>query len=275
MASILTKLTPRATGQIAHVTISRPTKLNALNSALLAALPQTLSSLTTRHPDLLAVILTGAGPKAFVGGADLAEMAALDSPASARAFITRVHGACDAVRECPVPVIARVNGFALGAGLELAASCDLRVAREGAVFGMPEVRVGIPSVVEAALLPNLIGWGRTRQLLMLGENISASDALRWGLVEKVVSDGETELDEAVEEWVQALEKNGPLAVRRQKALMRRWEALSGVDESVQAGVDAFGEAFEVKAENGETETEPGRMMGEFFRRKEMMAKGKL
>jgi enoyl-CoA hydratase/carnithine racemase len=144
MASILTKLTSRATGKIAQVTISRPAKLNALNSALLAALPQTLSSLTTRHPDLLAVILTGAGPKAFVGGADLAEMAALESPASARAFITRVHGACDAVRECPVPVIARVNGFALGAGLELAASCDLRVAREGAVFGMPEVSAIFP-----------------------------------------------------------------------------------------------------------------------------------
>jgi enoyl-CoA hydratase/carnithine racemase len=139
MASILTKLTPRATGKIAQVTISRPAKLNALNSALLTALPQTLSSLTTKHPDLLAVVLTGAGPKAFVGGADLAEMAALESPASARAFITRVHGACDAVRECPVPVIARVNGFALGAGLELAASCDLRVAKEGAGFGMPEV----------------------------------------------------------------------------------------------------------------------------------------
>lgn len=135
---ILTNITRRKAGSIATVTISRPNKLNALNTALLDQLPKTLHSLS-QNADLLGVVLTGAGEKAFVGGADIAEMARLDSPASARGFITKVHTACDSVRRCPVPVIARVNGYALGAGLELAASCDLRVASSNADFGMPEV----------------------------------------------------------------------------------------------------------------------------------------
>ena len=109
-------------------------------------------------PELRLAILTGAGGRAFVGGADIGEIAALDH-ASARDFITLVHRCCDAFRRLPVPVIARIDGYALGAGLELAAACDLRVASETSVFGMPEVAIGIPSVVEAALLPRLIGAG--------------------------------------------------------------------------------------------------------------------
>lgn len=113
--------------------------------------------------------------------------------------------------------------------------------------------------MEAALLPGLIGWGRTRQMLLFGENIGAEEALRWGLVEKVVETDD--LDEAVEDWLSQLEKNGPLAVRRQKALMRRWENLS-TDEAIQAGVAAFEESF--VAEKGEV-TEPKRMLGAFFK----------
>ncbi|KAJ5740581.1 hypothetical protein N7493_000453 [Penicillium malachiteum] len=257
-AQILTNLTRRKTGTIAHLTISRPSKLNALNTYLLEQIPKTLQSLTSQNNDLLGIVLTGAGDKAFVGGADIAEMAALDSPSSARTFISKVHGACDSLRQCPVPVIGRVNGYALGAGLELAASCDFRVASSNAVFGMPEVKIGIPSVVEAALLPGLIGWGRTRQLLMLGENIGAQEALSWGLVEKITKP--EDLDEAVEIWLSQLEKNGPLAVTRQKALMRTWENVS-MDEAIRAGITAFEEAF--IAENGK-KTEPSRMMEAFF-----------
>ena len=121
-------------------------------------------------------IMTGAGGRAFVGGVDLGEIAALDH-AGARAASSPVHRCCDAFRRLPVPVIARIDGFALGAGLELAAACDLRVASEGSVFGMPEVAIGIPSVVEAALLPKLIGPGRARRLLLTGETIGA--ATRW------------------------------------------------------------------------------------------------
>lgn len=144
---ILTTLTRRATGITAHLTISCPSKLNALNTHLLDSLPTTLKTITTQNADLLAVVLTGAGPKAFVGGADIAEMAALDSPASARAFISKVSAACTALRDCPVPVIGRINGYALGAGCELAAACDVRVAGRNAVFGMPEVRLPSPRFI--------------------------------------------------------------------------------------------------------------------------------
>lgn len=124
------------------------------------------------------------------------------------------------------------------------------------------MKVGVPSVAEAALLPNLIGWGRTRQLLLLGQNISADEALKWGLVEKVVE--AEELDEAVEEWVRELEKNGPLAVRNQKDLIRRWEDEPSLDKRIQMSITAFGEAFQ-KGPDGTSE--PERLMGEFAKRK--------
>ena len=101
-------------------------------------------------------------------------------PHGARAFITRVHGCCHAIRAIPVPTVARIQGFTFGAGMEMAAACDLRIAATGAMFGMPEVKLGIPSVVEAALLPMLIGWGRTRQLLLLGEPDRCHDGASLG-----------------------------------------------------------------------------------------------
>src|SRR5690606_4231942 len=144
-----------------------------------------------------------------------------------------VHGMSRALRDLPVPTIARVNGICLGAGLEVMAACDMRVAAENAVFGMPEVKIGLPSVVEAALLPQLIGWGRTKVLLYTGENIDAAEALSWGLVERVVpAEG---LDAAVEEWVTSIAGAGPRAIRLQKALMRQWEAMP-VNDAIQAGV---------------------------------------
>ena len=118
--------------------------------------------------------------------------------AGARRFITLVHRCCAAFRHLPAPVIARIDGYALGAGLELAASCDLRVASENSVFGMPEVAIGIPSVVEAALLPRLVGAGRARRLLLTGETIDAAQALAWGLVDAVAP--ADRLDDAVADW---------------------------------------------------------------------------
>jgi enoyl-CoA hydratase/carnithine racemase len=156
----------------------------------------------------------------------------------------------------PVPVIARIDGYALGAGLEVAVSCDLRVATTRAKFGMPEVKVGIPSVVEAALIPHLIGWGRARELLLLGEIIDADTALRWGLVERVVEP--EALDREVDGIVRALLAAGPQAVRRQKRLMREWEQLP-VDRAIAAGIDAFARSFD-----GD---EPRQMMNAFLKRR--------
>ena len=138
-------------GFIARVSIDRAAKLNALDRALIGEIIETMTALAA-EPDLRLAVVSGAGGRAFIGGADIDELAALDAD-SARAFITAVHVCCDAFRHLPVPAIARIDGYALGAGLELAAACDFRVASERSIFGMPEVRIGIPSVVEAALLP--------------------------------------------------------------------------------------------------------------------------
>src|SRR5690348_4823669 len=201
-------------GRVARLTIDNASKLNSLNRVLMVESIKAADELAA-DPQLRLVVLTGAGERAFVGGADIGEIAALDRD-SARNFITLVHRCCDAFRRLPVPVIARIDGYALGAGLELACACDLRVASERSFFGMPEVRIGIPSVVEAALLPKLIGQGRARRLLLTGETIGAAEALNWGLVDMVVP--HQDLDEAVEGLARAMLAAGPKAIRLQKSL---------------------------------------------------------
>lgn len=150
-------------GRVAFVSIAAEHRLNLLDAVLMRRFADAVGALGA-DGELRAVVLGGDTGRPFVGGADIRAMAALRDADEAREFILLVHGCCRAVRDCPVPVVARIEGYALGAGLELATACDLRIAGEDARFGMPEVRVGIPSVVEAALLPGLIGWGRTRRL---------------------------------------------------------------------------------------------------------------
>ena len=241
-------------GSVAIVTVDNRRKLNTLNSALMRDLIAKVETLGKRD-DLRALVLTGAGEAAFIGGASIDEMAAMGR-SGAEAFITLVHRTCDCLRQLPVPVIARIDGYALGAGLEVAVSCDLRVATTRAKFGMPEVKVGLPSVVEAALIPKLIGWGRARELLLTGETIDAETALRWGLVERVVAP--QELDLAVGKIVGALLAAGPHAVRSQKRLMQQWENLP-TDRAIAAGIDALVRAFDTD--------EPTRLLGAFLKRK--------
>jgi enoyl-CoA hydratase/carnithine racemase len=238
----------REGGAVAVVTLDREAKLNALDSDIMDQFVAAMDGLA-RDETLRCLVLTGAGGRAFVAGADIEELAQIVFPAEARSFIGRVHACCDAVRNFPAPVIARINGHALGAGLELAAACDLRIAAEGATFGMPEVRLGIPSVIEAALLPGLIGWGRTREMLLFGETYDAHAAFNMGLVEAVVA--RDQLDASVEHHIDALFGAGREAVRLQKALIRRWETLP-LREAILAGIDVFGHAF--------TTDEPGETM---------------
>lgn len=248
------RLDKREQGTVAFVTLDNQTKLNTLNRALMTEFIAAVVSLS-HIDDLRAVVLSGAGDKAFIGGANIPEMSRLD-PDSARDFIMLVHQTCDCLRRCPVPVVARIDGLALGAGLEVAVSCDLRIATDRAKFGMPETKVGIPSVVEAALIPRLIGSGRARELLMLGEIIDAPTALNWGLVERVVAPDK--LDAEVDKALAALFAAGSRAVRLQKALMREWENLPA-DQAIAAGIDAFARAYETE--------EPRRMMSAFLNRK--------
>ena len=250
----LTEITETSGGRVARVTVNRPEKLNALDRPALAALHDAFAGLAA-DPDLRVAVLTGAGARAFIGGADIAMLNGLD-PAGARSMIEAVHGVCQAIRDLPVPVIARVNGWCLGAGLEIAAACDLRLASEGAMFGMPEVRVGLPSVVEAALLPRLVGWGKARELVYLGRNYDAKEAEAMGLVERVTT--QSGLDTAVQEWVRDILAAGPRAIRLQKALVAEWERLA-LDQAIRAGVDAIAAAYETD--------EPARMTAPFLKRK--------
>ena len=241
-------------GRVVRITVDHTAKVNILNMPLIEKLTATIESF---HDDeaLRVMILTGAGNKAFIGGVDIKEMMGLD-PASAEAFIARLHGACAAIRSLPVPVIARISGYCLGGGLEVAASCDLRVASEDSTFGMPEVKVGIPSVIEAALLPRLVGWGKARELVYTGLSISAGEALSCGLVERVVT--REKLDRAVEEWLEAIINVGARAIRIQKALIRQWETLP-IDRAVEEGIKAFGRAYQTE--------EPRTLMNRFLERK--------
>ena len=237
---VLFRREERPQGTIGYATINNARHLNALNSALMDEFIAGMASLAEEER-LRAVVVTGAGSKAFVAGVDINELASIEGRAQATAFITRVHQCCDAVRSLPVPVIARIAGYTFGAGLELAASCDVRIASEAAVFGMPEVKLGIPSVVEAALLPTLVGWGRAREILLLGENFSAHEALAWGLAERVVP--AAALDDAVETWLGKVLTCTSRAVRLQKRLIRQWEALP-LAAAIQAGIGAFADAYE-------------------------------
>jgi enoyl-CoA hydratase len=253
-AAVQVRLDERASGAVAFVTVDHRRRLNCLSTPLILELNAAFVRLRGMER-LRAAVLTGAGERAFIGGADLNELATL-TPDSARLFITRLHRACQAIRDCPVPVIGRIGGFCLGAGLEVGASCDFRAAAEAAQFGMPEVVMGIPSVIEAALLPGLIGWGRTREMLLTGALFTAAEALAMGLVQKVVP--AADLDAAVEAWIAGICRATPAAIRSQKALMNRWQRVS-VDEGILAGIDALSDAYKTG--------EPDAAIKAFFARK--------
>jgi enoyl-CoA hydratase len=224
-------------GHVARVMVNNPERRNALGNGGKRALAEAIETVSA-DASLRVIVLTGAGERAFISGADIAEMSgfaaghASDGP-------TLTHRVCDAIRAAPVPVIARINGHCFGAGLEIAASCDMRAAADTALFGMPEVLFGLPSGMEACLLPQLIGWGKTRELVFTGRHIDAAEAFACRLVERIVSPDA--LDAAVEEWVGAILSAGPNAIRAQKALIRDWESLS-IADAVQRGIDAVASA---------------------------------
>ena len=169
-------------GRIARITFDNQAKRNALALRDKNHFIELMTGL--RHDgSLRAVVITGAGEKSFVAGTDLAEMTGFDQ-AAAESSATRTHRMCDAVRTCPVPVIARINGDCFGSGMELAACADLRVGVEHARFGMPETRFGIPSGMEAAVLPKLVGWGKAVELVLTGDHIDAREAHRIGYLQR-------------------------------------------------------------------------------------------
>jgi enoyl-CoA hydratase/carnithine racemase len=239
---------------VVRLTISNAGSLNILSSAVTNAVREGIEKLAGDR-SIRVLVLAGQSEKSMIGGADIKEMATLDQK-SAEAFISRLRDLCEAVRAFPAPLIARMPGWCLGGGLEVAAACDFRVAAHDAKFGMPEVRVGIPSVIHAALLPRLIGSGRARWLVMTADNIDAPTALSWGLVDVLAPpDG---LDGSVEHVVKMLLECGAEALRSQKALLRQWEELP-LTEAVNVSVGLFGKSF--------LTDEPKRLMQGFIDRK--------
>ncbi|MFT5445111.1 MAG: enoyl-CoA hydratase [Gammaproteobacteria bacterium] len=240
-------------GRIARITFNNPAKRNALGLAGKERLIDLMAAI--KHDESLrAVVITGAGERSFVGGTNLAEMKDFDLNA-AEASSTKTHRMCDAVRQCPVPVIARINGYCFGSGMELAACADMRVGVRGAKFGMPEVRFGIPSGMEASVLPRLIGWGKACELVLTGDHIDAEEAHRIGYLERLVDhDG---LDAAVESWLDSLLRGGAKAMRIQKRLIMDWDRM-GVTDGARAGIQAYVESYR--------SDEPNRLMNAFLQR---------
>lgn len=233
--------------------------LNILSSPVTRSLTEAMAWLRDRD-DARAVVLRGSEDRAFIGGADIYEMAEC-TPETARTFISGLGQLCEAVRDIPVPTIARIPGLCLGAGLELAAACDMRMAAPAAVFGMPEVRIGIPSVIHAALLPPLIGPGATNWLLLTGETLEAAEAHRIGLVDFVSAEdgpGENGLDALIAHNTRAISACGPGAVRAQKRLLRHWEEAS-LEDAVANSIEVFAESFRTD--------EPKRYMAPFVARR--------
>jgi enoyl-CoA hydratase/carnithine racemase len=223
---------------VVRLTICNAGSLNILGSAAINGVREGLEALAAERA-IRVLVIAGQSEKSMIGGADIKEMAKLDQ-VLAEKFITGLRDLCEAVRGFPAPVIARMPGWCLGGGLEFAAACDFRVAAHDAKFAMPEVRVGIPSVIHAALLPRLIGWGRARWLVMTAATIDAPTALGWGLVDVVAARGQ--LDAEVEKVVEMLLKCGPEALRAQKALLRQWEELP-LKESIDLSIKIFGQSF--------------------------------
>ena len=228
--------------------------LNIVGSGAIEELTEVFRAIS-QDSDVRVVILRGTGEKAFIGGADINEMVTLDR-ASAEAFIRRLAGMCEAIRECPVPVIARLAGWCLGGGLEVAMSCDLRIAEAGAKFRMPEVAVGIPSVIHSALMPALIGASHAAWLLLTGETIDAKTAAAWGLIHEVT--GPDELDSRIAQLTAKLTGFGPHAVRQQKRLLNKWFDMT-VHGAIEDSIEQFGLAF--------LTGEPQRHMQQFLSRK--------
>jgi enoyl-CoA hydratase len=228
--------------RVATITVNRPDKLNALNDATMLELSGAIEQVRTDN-GVAGVIVTGAG-RAFVAGADISELRAKSSE-EAYALVRRGQKVFRRFETSPKPVIAAVNGFALGGGCELAMACHVRIASDAAKFGQPEVKLGtIPGYGGTQRLTRLVGRGRALQLLLTGEMIDAAEALRIGLVNRVVSSGESVVDVA-RSMLQQMIANGPLALAQCIEAVNRGADVA-LDEALALEAAAFGHLASTK-----------------------------
>lgn len=228
-------------GAVGIITINRPKVLNALCSQVLEELSAVIDAVDQQTVRCL--IVTGSGPKAFVAGADIAEMSTLSVEEGA-AFSKKGNIVFLKLEAFPIPVIAAVNGFALGGGCELAMSCDIRLCSENAVFGQPEVGLGItPGFGGTQRLARIVGTGRASELIFSARNIKAEEAFRIGLVNAVYPP--EELMPAAEKLANRIASNAPIAVRASKKALRGGRVLP-IAQAVEQEVKAFGSCFETE-----------------------------
>lgn len=226
-------------GSVGIITINRPKALNALNSQVLEELDKTLSAVDMEAVRCL--ILTGAGEKSFVAGADIGEMSSL-TKAEGEAFGKKGNDVFRRLETFPIPVIAAVNGFALGGGCEISMSCDIRICSDNAVFGQPEVGLGItPGFGGTQRLARLVGAGMAKQMIYTARNIKADEALRIGLVNAVYT--QEELMPAAEKMAAGIAKNAPIAVRNCKKAINDGLDVD-MDKAIVIEEKLFGDCFE-------------------------------
>ncbi|WMD18633.1 enoyl-CoA hydratase-related protein [Achromobacter seleniivolatilans] len=213
-------------------------RLNLLTSEAAAIYTATLRDLA--RDDSIRLLIVQGGAAAFLGGADIKFLKDAGK-ADIDAYIRGVYALCEQLRDLPFPTMSIISGYCLGAGMEVAAVCDIKVASGDAKFGMPEVKLGVPSVIHGAMLPGMIGWTRTRDLLLSGRMIGAQQACDWGLISDVA--GEGGLAQCAAAWQKELLEGGPHAMRIQKKLIRDWERLP-LAEAISIGIDALVSAYE-------------------------------
>ena len=226
-------------GQVGIITINRPKALNALNSQVLEEIEAAFDAVDL--DTIRCIILTGAGEKSFVAGADIGEMSSL-TKAEGEAFGAKGNNVFRKIETFPIPVIAAVNGFALGGGCEISMSCDIRICSENAVFGQPEVGLGItPGFGGTQRLARLVSPGMAKQLIYTARNIKAPEAYRIGLVNAVYP--LEELMTEAKKMAANIAKNAPIAVRACKAAINAGLDVP-MDEAVVIEEKAFGSCFE-------------------------------
>ena len=232
-------ITYEVEGQIGIITINRPKALNALNSAVLDELDKTLDAVDQEA--IRCLILTGAGEKSFVAGADIGEMSTL-TKAEGEAFGKKGNDVFRKLETFPIPVIAAVNGFALGGGCEISMSCDIRICSENAVFGQPEVGLGItPGFGGTQRLARIVGTGKAKEMIYGARNIKAEEAYRIGLVNNVYPT--EELMPAAKKLASTIARNAPIAVRNCKRAINEGIQVD-MDQAIVIEEKLFGSCFE-------------------------------
>jgi enoyl-CoA hydratase len=218
------------------VTFGRPEKLNALTREDIAVATKAVEDLP--H-GVRGVVFAGAGHRAFCAGVHVQVFHGL-SARDARAFISDLGGLLTAARRAPVPTLCAINGYCLGAGMELALACDLRVATTDAVFGMPEIKVGIPSVLDAALLQQHLGLGKAKELLLTGDLYGIAELDGHGFLNKIVPPDD--LEKAATDLARAVAGHSPIAMASQKRLFETWQNV-GLQASIDVSIGEFAEVF--------------------------------